>query len=171
MRQSQSRAELLAVWLIFPHLGKGGRTLLNCDTESCSVSGQLSASARGVLSFLQPVTLTHELPPSVTCPPVRDQRGSRGDKHRGHTSGEMVLLTMIARLADGLPLAASMQEDEQVKEHFSSSLSVFAVSPQARSNQTLTLTPASGLCTLCFIYTRQQHLKPPDLQPHPVTDH
>ena len=26
----------------------------------------------------------------------------------------MVLLTMIARLADGLPLAASMQEDEQV---------------------------------------------------------
>ena len=27
----------------------------------------------------------------------------------------MVLLTMIARLADGLPLAASMQEDEQVK--------------------------------------------------------
>lgn len=29
---------------------------------------------------------------------------------------EMVLLTMIARLADGLPLAASMQEDEQVKK-------------------------------------------------------
>lgn len=28
----------------------------------------------------------------------------------------MVLLTMIARLADGLPLAASMQEDEQVKK-------------------------------------------------------
>uniref|UniRef100_H3CMD5 SEC22 homolog B, vesicle trafficking protein n=2 Tax=Tetraodon nigroviridis TaxID=99883 RepID=H3CMD5_TETNG len=27
---------------------------------------------------------------------------------------EMVLLTMIARLADGLPLAASMQEDEQL---------------------------------------------------------
>lgn len=27
----------------------------------------------------------------------------------------MVLLTMIARLADGLPLAASMQEDEQVQ--------------------------------------------------------
>jgi hypothetical protein len=27
----------------------------------------------------------------------------------------MVLLTMIARIADGLPLAASMQEDEQVK--------------------------------------------------------
>lgn len=26
----------------------------------------------------------------------------------------MVLLTMIARVADGLPLAASMQEDEQV---------------------------------------------------------
>ena len=32
-------------------------------------------------------------------------------------SGEMVLLTMIARLADGLPLAASMQEDEQVKRY------------------------------------------------------
>lgn len=35
----------------------------------------------------------------------------------GETAGhyrEMVLLTMIARLADGLPLAASMQEDEQV---------------------------------------------------------
>lgn len=27
----------------------------------------------------------------------------------------MVLLTMIARVADGLPLAASMQEDEQVR--------------------------------------------------------
>lgn len=27
-----------------------------------------------------------------------------------------MLLTMIARLADGLPLAASMQEDEQVKK-------------------------------------------------------
>ena len=26
----------------------------------------------------------------------------------------MVLLTMIARVADGLPLAASVQEDEQV---------------------------------------------------------
>ena len=26
----------------------------------------------------------------------------------------MVLMTMIARVADGLPLAASMQEDEQV---------------------------------------------------------
>lgn len=26
----------------------------------------------------------------------------------------MVLFTMIARLADGLPLAATMQEDEQV---------------------------------------------------------
>lgn len=29
----------------------------------------------------------------------------------------MVLLTMIARVADGLPLAASMQEDEQVGPH------------------------------------------------------
>lgn len=40
----------------------------------------------------------------------------RGDpaEHRG----EMVLLTMIARLADGLPLAASMQEDEQVHSVF-----------------------------------------------------
>lgn len=26
----------------------------------------------------------------------------------------MVLMTMIARVADGLPLAATMQEDEQV---------------------------------------------------------
>lgn len=34
---------------------------------------------------------------------------------RRNTPREMVLLTMIARLADGLPLAASMQEDEQVK--------------------------------------------------------
>lgn len=31
----------------------------------------------------------------------------------------MVLLTMIARLADGLPLAASMQEDEQVEKKHS----------------------------------------------------
>lgn len=37
----------------------------------------------------------------------------------------MVLLTMIARLADGLPLAASMQEDEQV-EIFCSFASVIA---------------------------------------------
>lgn len=36
-------------------------------------------------------------------------------ENAGHF-GEMVLLTMIARLADGLPLAASMQEDEQVKK-------------------------------------------------------
>lgn len=28
----------------------------------------------------------------------------------------MVLLTMIARIADGLPLAATMQEDEQVRK-------------------------------------------------------
>ena len=27
----------------------------------------------------------------------------------------MLLMTMIARIADGLPLAASMQEDEQVQ--------------------------------------------------------
>lgn len=27
----------------------------------------------------------------------------------------MVLLTMIARIIDGLPLAATMQEDEQVR--------------------------------------------------------
>ena len=31
----------------------------------------------------------------------------------------MVLMTMIARVGDGLPLAASMQEDEQVKFIFS----------------------------------------------------
>lgn len=30
----------------------------------------------------------------------------------------MVLMTMIARVADALPLAASMQEDEQVSELF-----------------------------------------------------
>lgn len=29
----------------------------------------------------------------------------------------MVLMTMIARVADGLPLAATMQEDEQVKKY------------------------------------------------------
>lgn len=63
----------------------------------------------GVVSFIiqalvvtfQPVK--HSLVP-VTC-------GERP----GHC-GEMVLLTMIARLADGLPLAASMQEDEQVQK-------------------------------------------------------
>ena len=35
----------------------------------------------------------------------------------------MVLLTMIARQQDGLPLAASVQEDEQVRFMFSSSAS------------------------------------------------
>lgn len=39
----------------------------------------------------------------------------------------MVLLTMIARLADGLPLAASMQEDEQVEVLASLSVSPFSV--------------------------------------------
>jgi len=37
-----------------------------------------------------------------------------GRGETGEHLGKMVLLTMIARLADGLPLAASMQEDEQV---------------------------------------------------------
>lgn len=42
--------------------------------------------------------------------------GECGSERRVGRSGaaEMVLLTMIARVADGLPLAASMQEDEQV---------------------------------------------------------
>ena len=31
-----------------------------------------------------------------------------------YTAKIMVLMTMIARVADGLPLAASIQEDEQV---------------------------------------------------------
>ena len=31
----------------------------------------------------------------------------------------MILMTMIARVADGLPLAASIQEDEQVSLAFS----------------------------------------------------
>lgn len=34
------------------------------------------------------------------------------------SSKKMVLLTMIARVADGLPLAASMQEDEQVSVRY-----------------------------------------------------
>ena len=39
----------------------------------------------------------------------------------------MILMTMIARVADGLPLAASIQEDEQVKSkiHFSQQISNF----------------------------------------------
>lgn len=36
----------------------------------------------------------------------------------------MVLLTMIVRVADGLPLAASMQEDEQVWMNFNSYLAM-----------------------------------------------
>lgn len=54
---------------------------------------------------LQPVIHTHNLPTAV-----------RRLKQKPRHCGEMVLLTMIARLADGLPLAASMQEDEQVKK-------------------------------------------------------
>lgn len=46
----------------------------------------------------------------------------------------MVLLTMIARLADGLPLAASMQEDEQV--HISPLL------PSVVASRLLLLSPA-----------------------------
>lgn len=52
---------------------------------------------------LQPVRHSHNLPAAVW-------RLEEQPRHRA----EMVLLTMIARLADGLPLAASMQEDEQV---------------------------------------------------------
>lgn len=54
---------------------------------------------------LQPVIHTHNSPTAV-----------RRLKQKPRHCGEMVLLTMIARLADGLPLAASMQEDEQVKK-------------------------------------------------------
>jgi hypothetical protein len=37
----------------------------------------------------------------------------------------MILMTMIARVADGLPLTASIQEDEQVKDfHFFKKLKV-----------------------------------------------
>ena len=46
----------------------------------------------------------------------------------------MVLLTMIARLADGLPLAASMQEDEQVhiylEKYVAPGLLCFALEPK-----------------------------------------
>lgn len=55
---------------------------------------------------LQPVIHSHNLPTAVW-------RLEQKPRH----CGEMVLLTMIARLADGLPLAASMQEDEQVKKN------------------------------------------------------
>lgn len=54
---------------------------------------------------LHPVRYSHNLPAAVLR--LEEQPRNRG---------EMVLLTMIARLADGLPLAASMQEDEQVKK-------------------------------------------------------
>lgn len=37
-----------------------------------------------------------------------------------------MLLTMIARLADGLPLAASMQEDEQVKKNKTTHLAILS---------------------------------------------
>lgn len=46
----------------------------------------------------------------------------------------MVLLTMIARLADGLPLAASMQEDEQVEVLASLSVCVAVFCVQAAIN-------------------------------------
>lgn len=44
----------------------------------------------------------------------------------------MVLLTMIARVADGLPLAASMQEDEQVKRSVLFSSLFFSFLPPFR---------------------------------------
>uniref|UniRef100_A0A3Q1F4U6 SEC22 homolog B, vesicle trafficking protein b n=2 Tax=Acanthochromis polyacanthus TaxID=80966 RepID=A0A3Q1F4U6_9TELE len=75
-------------------------------TQSRSVSGQLSASAPVVLSALQPVRQTLlACFPWCVCWAAADKR---------RRLAEMVLLTMIARLADGLPLAASMQEDEQL---------------------------------------------------------
>lgn len=50
-------------------------------------------------------------PQSDSLPSCQKQRNPKG---RVPSADKMVLLTMIARLADGLPLAASMQEDEQV---------------------------------------------------------
>lgn len=67
--------------------------------------------------------------PPPPHPPLRDPSACNAQWGRAETAGassgrEMVLLTMIARLADGLPLAASMQEDEQVKQ-------AGVISPQA----------------------------------------
>lgn len=75
-----------------------------CDAQSCRVSGQLSESFLWCCQFYSlsntgPRYLLHLL----------------GSRETAEHFGDMVLLTMIARLADGLPLAASMQEDEQVK--------------------------------------------------------
>jgi vesicle transport protein SEC22 len=39
----------------------------------------------------------------------------------------MILMTMIARVADGLPLAASIQEDEQVKRQKYDILNKFSI--------------------------------------------
>lgn len=68
---------------------------------------------------LQPVRHLHNLPAAVW-----------GLKEKPRHCGEMVLLTMIARLADGLPLAASMQEDEQVKKQ---NIAVFSMESLAVS--------------------------------------
>lgn len=84
----------------------GGAESYNRDTQSSRVSGQLSASALWCCQF----TACH------TVAAVGTLRHSPGTGETAGHRGEMVLLTMIARLADGLPLAASMQEDEQVKE-------------------------------------------------------
>ena len=39
-------------------------------------------------------------------------------KNREKFRENMILMTMIARVADALPLAASIQEDEQVRKRF-----------------------------------------------------
>lgn len=99
---------------------------------------------------LQPVTHSHNSPAAVW---------RLGQKPRH--CGEMVLLTMIARLADGLPLAASMQEDEQVKTQKKNppkQTSVFPAGSFAAS--LMSLRASVQVSTLAFLSLKQRRRHP-----------
>lgn len=64
----------------------------------------------------------------------------------------MILLTMIARVADGLPLAASIQEDEQVsmKASFHQKL-LKIICPVINVNFTKLVTTDGVIVLSCFV--------------------
>lgn len=64
----------------------------------------------------------------------------------------MILLTMIARVADGLPLAASIQEDEQVSMKASSHQKLLKIiCPVINVNFTKLVTTDGVIIRLCFV--------------------
>ncbi|XP_019748723.1 vesicle-trafficking protein SEC22b-B isoform X2 [Hippocampus comes] len=85
------------------------------------VTGSLTLTdTKAAVTRFRPAQRRHVIRPGGPGPPFPQSdplpgcQNQRNPKGRVASADKMVLLTMIARLADGLPLAASMQEDEQL---------------------------------------------------------